>query len=198
MKATVKFFIYMGLIIIALYTSGCSDNKAKQNSAEKNVIALQQQEAGNQQLASVNNNDSLSADTTEVVLYFSDGNGKLAPERRKIRKVPGIARETINELCRGPQVNGLEATIPPNTSLLDINIQDGLCTINLSEELITEHSGGSAAENMTVYSLVNTLSQFQSIESVQILVEGKIVPTIAGHLDVSSPLERDPEIVSSI
>ncbi|WP_051273296.1 GerMN domain-containing protein [Desulfotruncus alcoholivorax] len=195
MKAVVKFFIYMGLIIIALYTSGCLANpEPDQKPIDKDVTVLQQPVI-QPMLA---NEDKSTADTTEVILYFTDGNGKLVPERRNIRKVPGIARETINELCRGPQINGLMPTIPPNTRLLDINIKDGLCTINLSGELITSHSGGSTAENMTVYSLVNTLSQFQSIEAVQIMVDGKKVPTIAGHLDISCPLIRDQELVSSI
>lgn len=199
MKAAAKFFIYMGLIIVALYTTGCLDSPNQvQNPTEKNVTVLQKQKPDIQQPTPVIKNVDLAADSTEVVLYFADGNGKLAPERRKVNKVSGIARETINELCRGPQLNGLEPTIPPNTSLLDINIKEGLCTINLSGELIANHSGGSTAENMTVYSLVNTLSQFQSIEAVQILVDGKKVPTIAGHMDISCPLLRDQELVSSI
>jgi len=205
-KAVVKFFLYLGLIVVALYLSGCSDSlKPKQKTAnavekgaENNVVAVQQIESGLQQVEPVNENKGITGETIDVVLYFADENGRLVPERRAIKKVPGIARATVNELCLGPQIDNLLPTIPLNTSLLDINIKDGLCTINLSRELLTNHSGGSTSENLTVYSLVNTLCQFQSIEAVQILVEGKKVSTIAGHLDVSCPLFPDPELAGSI
>lgn len=208
MKAAIKFFIYMTLIMVAMYSSGCAGEGqeivAKQPPALNNAVG--NQTADNGQAPS-----SIAADqpepettaspnraggaTTTVVLYFADADGYLQAEQRIINKTAGIARQTIHELCRGPRNQNLSATIPDGTRLLDINIRDGLCTVNFSRELVTNHSGGSGAENTTVYSIVNTLTQFSSIEQVQILVDGAIVESIAGHLDTSVPLTRDSDLI---
>jgi len=49
-----------------------------------------------------------------------------------------------------------------------------------------------------VYSIVNTLTQFGTIQEVQLRVDGKIVETIAGHVSVDAPLVRDDEIISAM
>ena len=50
-------------------------------------------------------------------------------------------------------------------------------------------------EILTVGAIVNTLTEFPDVEKVQILVEGKKVSTLFGHLDVSDPLSRSPGII---
>ncbi|AGL01615.1 GerMN domain-containing protein [Desulfoscipio gibsoniae] len=225
MKAAIKFFIYLGLIIVALYSSGCASDA--QVSAGQNVTSEQGQvpndAIGNQtavngqtsvkngqEMGSMSSNNAANsttpdntadpqtatgAATTTVVLYFADADGYLQAERRSVNKTAGIARQAMQELCRGPRTQGLSATMPDGTRLLDINIRNGLCTVNFSRELVSKHSGGSGSENATVYSIVNTLTQFSSVEQVQILVDGQVVESIAGHLDVSVPLTRDSELI---
>lgn len=110
----------------------------------------------------------------------------------------GIARETIQQLCAGPENTELEPTLPVGTKLLDIDIRDGLCTVDFSRELVERHSGGSETEYLTVYSIVNTLTQFSTVEQVQILVEGRIIKTIAGHVGVATPLVRDDDVITAL
>ncbi|MEL7563919.1 MAG: GerMN domain-containing protein [Dehalobacterium sp.] len=141
---------------------------------------------------------ALIGETKEIVLYFSDESGQyLVSEMRDVPKVEGIARATIQELIAGPSVeSGLLPTIPVGTQLLDINVRpDGLCIVDLSGELVLNHPGGSMNEEMTVYSVVNTLTQFPSVKEVQILVDGEQVETIAGHMDVSTTMARNEEMI---
>ena len=48
---------------------------------------------------------------------------------------------------------------------------------------------------MTVYSIVNSLTQFEDIEKVQILIAGEEIETLAGHMDLAYPLERDESLI---
>lgn len=133
----------------------------------------------------------LSADTPmrEIVLYFASSDGEaLEAEVRSIPKEEGIARATVNQLIYGPKTEGLLPTIPAATILEDINIKDGVCIVDFSEELRSDHPGGLKNEQLTVYSIVNTLSQFDSVEQVRILVDGKAVESLAGHVDVSEAM----------
>ena len=43
--------------------------------------------------------------------------------------------------------------------------------------------------------IVNTLTEFAAVERVQILVEGKKVNTLFGHVDISEPLGRSVAII---
>ena len=131
-----------------------------------------------------------------IVLYFVNKEGYLTAEKRVIPKTPGVARAAMNELIKGPTAqSGLYASIPPGTRLKDIKIEDGLATVDFTESIQSKHPGGSAGESLTIGSIVNTLTQFPSVQEVQILVEGRVVETLAGHLDISKPLERQAEII---
>ena len=49
---------------------------------------------------------------------------------------------------------------------------------------------------LTVYAIVNAVTaNLPSVQRVQILVDGKEVDTIAGHIDVRRPLARDGSLV---
>ncbi|GAV21640.1 GerMN domain-containing protein [Carboxydothermus pertinax] len=140
---------------------------------------------------------SQNVEMTEVVLYFVDETGEyLVPEKRAIAKVPSIARETLNELFLGPKTSGLKPAVPAGTVLRDINIKpDGLCIVDLSREIVENHPGGSAAEALTVYSIVDTLCQFPTIKKVEFRVEGEKVESLKGHMDLTIPVEKNEAMI---
>lgn len=211
MKAIIKFFVYMGLISIILYMSGCFYHGSGENhepfhkkdlTTETTLVTKAPGDSADAASALQNGRDNPIpadvADTVTVVLYFDNGDGFLAAERREIPKVAGIARQTVLELCQGPRNQNLLPTLPGQARLLDINIRDGLCTVNFSHHLQSNHSGGSSSENLTIYSIVNTLTQFSTINQVLILIEGTTVQSLAGHLDISVPLARDGDLIRSL
>lgn len=138
-----------------------------------------------------------TGEKTSVVLYFADPTGNLVAESREIPRVEGIARRTLQELSRGPVGEGRFPVIPTGVEVKDINIRDGLATVNFSKELVSKHDGGSSGELLTVYAIVNTLTQFQTVEQVQILVDGRKIETLAGHVDISVPLVRDGHLIGA-
>lgn len=141
--------------------------------------------------------DSSTGEQREVVLYFAASDGQsLQQETRSIPKTEGVARATISELINGPQNETLLPTIPNSTMLESIKIDEGLCTVDFSSELVDHHPGGLLNEELTVYSIVNTLTQFSTIDEVKILVDGQEIDTIAGHVDVSATMSRNPDLIN--
>ena len=68
--------------------------------------------------------------------------------------------------------------------------------MDLSREVSMGHPGGSLEELFTVYAIVNALTMnVPDITAVQILVEGREVDTLAGHVDLRHPLGRNLEWV---
>jgi len=128
----------------------------------------------------------------EVNLYFSDSQAMyLVPEKRKIPQTPSLARQVVIELIKGPENPNLYPTIPQETQVNEVYIADDIVYIDLSEEIFKNHPGGSSGELMTVYSIVNTLTEITPIRAVQILVEGNEKESLVGHIDISMPLIRD-------
>jgi germination protein M len=128
----------------------------------------------------------------EVTLYFSDSQAMyLVPEKRKIPQTSSLARQAVIELIKGSENSDLYSTIPEGTQISEIYIVDDIAYIDLSEEIFKNHPGGSSAELMTVYSIVNTLTEIPPIKGVQILVGGNERESLIGHIDISMPLLRD-------
>ncbi|HBG46190.1 MAG TPA: spore gernimation protein [Deltaproteobacteria bacterium] len=140
-------------------------------------------------------------ETKIVAIYFSDNEGLyLKPEKRSIDKgaLSVEARAAIEELLEGPENTSLGNTLPDGTRLLSVTVEGQTATVDLSKEVIQNHPGGSSAEILTIYSIVNTLSlNFPEIKDVQVLVEGQKRDTIAGHIDVTQPLAPDKKIIKS-
>ena len=143
---------------------------------------------------------SILVERKEVFLYFSDSEGEyLIGEKRKILKkneAKEEAKETIVELIKGPK-GKLIPTLPSRTKLLTLQINDkGLAKVNFDPALSKDHPGGSSAEMMTVYSIVNSLAlNFPQIKRVQILIDGKPIETITGHLSLRQPIPTKPDLI---
>ena len=134
----------------------------------------------------------------EVNVYFGSSEGTyLEPERRRIRRGDAATeiKEAIGELIKGPKT-GLTDTMPRGTRVLGIRLDNGTAVVDLSREVVTNHPGGSSGEIQTVYSIINTITlNFTGVRQVQILVEGSVEKTLAGHLDITLPLGPDTGLI---
>ena len=85
------------------------------------------------------------------------------------------------------------SAIPAGTKLRTVFFtKGGEIYVDLSAEVQANHPGGTTNETLTVYSLVSALTaNLPAVTGVQILVEGKEVDTLAGHLDLRRPIEQD-------
>jgi hypothetical protein len=64
--------------------------------------------------------------------------------------------------------------------------------VDLSADARTKHTGGALDELFTIYAIVNALTvNLPAISRVQILVDGKEVDTLAGHVDLRHPLSKN-------
>lgn len=114
-----------------------------------------------------------SAKEVEIKLFYaSEGNEKIVVETRKISAVPGsdIYVHALEELFRGPAQKTLTVNIPKGTGVYGVIRQKDALIVDLSG---FTGFGGSIAELLAVGSIVNTLTQFEGIQRVKILVEGE-------------------------
>jgi hypothetical protein len=136
-----------------------------------------------------------------VRLYFEapDKDG-LLPEERDVAFSPDLARQlrtVVEELVRGPS-QGLVATLPPATRVNDVFVlAHGVACVSLSGEVAGGLPGGSRAELLTVYSIVNTIvTNFPAVSRVQLVLNDQLATTLAGHVDIGRPLPPDMTLVA--
>lgn len=135
---------------------------------------------------------------TATLFYVSEDGMALTPVQKEVpfgESVAEQARAIIEaQLAPGPpQVSA----IPAGVTVRDVFVTErGDAFVNLSADITAKHPGGSLLEVFTVYSLVNALTvNLPAIVRVQILVEGKEVDTLAGHVDLRHPLAKSLEWV---
>ena len=144
----------------------------------------------------------LTPDST--TLYFggpTNFDDSLMPE---VREIPGLTAmdrtealaAVLHATIAGPGKDSiLQSTIPRGTILRSVRLQGDTAIADFSAELVVNHWGGSRSEEMTVYSIVNALTEFAYVKRVELLVEGKPLETISGHMQIEGPLERNLSIV---
>ena len=112
------------------------------------------------------------------------------------------AEEIIRALLATYTGNGSPHRLPPGSDVRNVYFVDpGLVVVDLHSELANGQTSGILSEDLTVASLVQTLSaNFQEISRVQLLVNGKEADTLAGHADLSSPydIQQISELVKGL
>lgn len=87
----------------------------------------------------------------------------------------------------------MHSPIPQGTTVKGVFLTAaGEAFVDLSAEAATNHPGGSMAEAQTIYAIVNALAvSLPSVTAVQILIDGREVETLAGHVDLRHPLPKN-------
>ena len=96
-----------------------------------------------------------------------------------------------------PVVEPAISAIPTGTTLRALFLSDkGEAFVDLSKDVVSAHPGGTLNELLTVYTIVNVLTtNLPAVTSVQVLVDGKEVETLAGHVDLRRPLPKNLDYV---
>jgi spore germination protein GerM len=107
---------------------------------------------------------------------------------------PAVMRAALDELLAGPTDDerdgaGLLSSVPIGTELRDLNLVDGLATIDLSSEF--ESGGGSLSMMSRIAQIVFTATQFENVDRVEFWLDGAPVESIGGEgIMVDEPLTR--------
>jgi len=136
---------------------------------------------------------------TATLFYGSADGDALVAVRREVALADGTvpqAREILQAQLQGAPAP-YASVIPEGTALRAFyTTERGDAFVDLSPEVSARHPGGSSTELLTVFAIVNAVTaNLPTIQRVQILIEGREVDTLAGHVDLRRPLERDFSVV---
>ncbi len=129
-------------------------------------------------------------------LYYANKNGdKLKTQSSVLEYNANVAVEkvVVEQLIAGPSEEGFFATIPKDTKVMSITTKDGVCYVNLDTAFTGQ--GYDVLGAVTIYSIVNSLTEISGISSVQILVNGETSITYKDNISLETIFQRNPEII---
>jgi len=154
---------------------------------------------------------SLTSCTRKVSLYFAvstDTDFYLTEEIREIPVSKELYKNVVEELIKGPENDQLYRTIPSNVKVNSVKISDNTATVDFSKEIITnfeEIPHSSTTEVLAIFSIVNTLTEFEEIKKIKITIEGKdsgqvdglSIEDFWGHIGIYEEFTRDETIIKN-
>lgn len=188
--------IAMTMILVLLLCS-CGANKDEKTENEEDLTPTSSITIDEEEAAVLN-------EKVPVILYFGDEEKtKLVKEIRYVdideakKGSEALASLMVKELIAGPKAKGLASVIPEGTTLRSpVTIEDRLATVDLTKEFIENHPGGDTLAELTVYSVVNTLTELKDIERVKIVINGKETKNFKGKLTLNNDFPRNEAIVN--
>jgi hypothetical protein len=143
------------------------------------------------------------AEKTRVTLFFlSRDDGLLRPEERDVEKpadAVSFARSLMREEIAGPKDPALAPSLPDRMTLRNVFVPGGgRVVVDVNVDPAWAKAAGSDEELAVVGAIVNTMLQnLAGTDRVQILVNGNVVETLAGHVDLSRPIPAMKDVVGA-
>ena len=120
---------------------------------------------------------TVPANAVAASVFF--GRDGLVATAGRVVEAPAVARGALTALLDGPTAFeeglGMSSAIPEGTRLLDIEVADGVATVDLSGEFLDDLGDDT---ELRVAEVVFTLTQFPTVDRVTILVEETPTPTV--------------------
>jgi len=122
--------------------------------------------------------------TVRVYLFQPDpagGDAHLVPVLRTVPATRAVATAAVRELLAGPASDerGLLTMIPAGSQLLGITVDGSVATIDLTGAF--ESGGGSMSMFGRLAQLIYTATQFPTVDTVRLRLDGQPVESIGGE-----------------
>ncbi|UMZ75452.1 GerMN domain-containing protein [Natranaerofaba carboxydovora] len=178
LKSPKSFWLIVLILgITMMVVAGCGNDTNNENENE------------NEEETAANGGENGIYQEDEIKIYFTEDTGTSFVKGYETREVERVTPEEAMEMfLDGPEDEDLYG-IPEDVKLLGIEVEDEIAYVDFSSELL-DIVLGHESEMVLVDTIVSTLTDFDGIEKVQILVEGETAESISGHVEINEPLER--------
>lgn len=132
--------------------------------------------------------------------YPLESTNELVEEQRNnVYANPNVIKEyyIVDELIKGTTIDGHYSAIPKSTKIINVETDNRICYVNLSEDFVTKQPDDYEMNRLSVYQIVNSLTLLDDVDAVQIFIDSKKVKGFKNGLDLSEVLTADESIVGA-
>ncbi len=136
--------------------------------------------------------DVNSFERTEMILYFTDESGeKLVAENREVMRDTNTSLERliVEQLIVGPKAQRAYPTLPNDVKLLNISVTDTVCSINFDAAFLNNTL--EVADTIPIESIVNSLTELNTVNRVQIRINGSQDALFRDRIPLTGVFERN-------
>ena len=144
--------------------------------------------------------DSLSLLHDEFPVYYASSDRRyLIRETVTLRHTAPeeLTMQLLEQLLTPPVGTTLRSALPSGTRFLSVTVENGLCTVDVSEEFDTRRFYAMSAQCLSLLSVVNTLTALEEIDQVEITVEGDLLIRY-GALSITEPMVMDERCIGPV
>lgn len=186
-------------IVMLIICSGCrkgTDTVLNDKQAVENIDYEQANKDYVSTFTELNDIRLLELDESKTrgVFYYVDPQGYLIPVMRQIPKQEGIAKSVIKALVDNPENRielreiGLSPVLPESLEFDLALKEDNLMRISFNDDINSFKD--KKEEQTAIKAIVYTLTEFETVNKVQVLVNNQIVEELAQGTKVGEPLTR--------
>ena len=134
-----------------------------------------------------------AAPKVSTIVYYQDNYGYLVPVMCQVPMEDGIAKATLSLMVQSPD-NDMQAarlglrTILPEGTDIDLDIAGGLARIDLGKQVL--EMADAASESNMVDAIVQALTEFDTVDRVEFLIDGQKRDTLPHGTKVSGTFTR--------
>ncbi|KAF1084243.1 Immunoglobulin-like domain of bacterial spore germination [Sporotomaculum syntrophicum] len=148
------YLVLLLIVFLLILSMGCSSSYQDTNNEGKNDIP----------------NKNIEEHDINLPVYFVEFSSNDAYLIREIHTIPHTKQ--VANAAMQVLIKDKKSILPPGTKILGININNGLATVDFSEEVLNANLG-SSGEALGIQSIVNTLTGLPNIEKVSFQVNGR-------------------------
>ncbi len=192
-----KFRVIAVIMILALIMCSCGTDKNNEDAMGDELTPISSLTIDEEEAAVLN-------EKVPVVLYFgNEQQNKLVKEIRYVdikeakKGAETLASAMVKELLKGPKADSLTSLIAEGTTLRSpVTIEDRVAKVDFTKEFVDNHPGGKELAELTVYSIVNSLTEMKEIERVKITINGKETKNFKDSVTLNNDFPRNDAVVN--
>ena len=131
-----------------------------------------------------------------LTLYFASATGDgLVRETQHVYYSGNTSIEKLimERLLDGPKSSNARSAIPDTTQLVSVSVMNGACLVNLDDGFLTQNF--EIKEDVIIYSIVDSLTELDTINTVQIAVNGKTDITYRDKMSLGEYYKKNLDLV---
>jgi germination protein M len=178
-----------------------TEEKIEEEAVEEPTVAEEEEEeeTTEEEVQKEDNNGDVKEEEAEEItinVYYSDQMAEyLVPESRVI-PLENKYVEALYELMKKPIDESLVPLIPDTTKINSVKVEDGNALVDLSQEFLDDRFVSDTVDILLLYSIVNTLTQFPEINSINLYIDGEKLD-ILGQLSIDEPVFRRNDLIKN-
>lgn len=176
-----KLFLIFLIFLISIVGSGCG-NKTNSNGVKGS-------DPNTNKSISTKDEENKNEKTQEIYVYYADVQvTKLEKHMQKISFIDDSQK--YSAIYRTLQSSNQKELIPlwSKINLISANLKEGKLTLDI--HIPDEARLGSGGEILAIDALKKTFFQFEEINSIELLIDGKETDSLMGHAELENPLTR--------